>query len=494
MTSKRSGTASRPDTDRPHGETLILRRLGGRLGPPLALAAVLSAAPAWADTLTGALTSAYQNNPKLAAARANLRGKDEAMPQALAAWLPRISGSASDSSTLQDQAAEYYNDQGSDPSNPRSHTRTRSLGLDGDLNLYNGGQTSAEISFAKASILAERAVLANTEQQVLLDATHAYVTILFAQERLEAAIEDEHSLEEIKKQVDQLYATQHATVTEAAEVDAELAEARARREQVIGDLEVARSQYNAVVGKYPTDIKDWPELPPVATSLAAARKLADQDNPQIIAARETLTGNQASVDQARGTFLPTINLNVSYDRTFDNGAFKQEAAFDTPYANYKLRDYQSALTIGIKLTIPLYDGGNRSSVVREHLEAVSASKSQVEDAERTVDEQVTANWSRLQAARAQIIGGDARLQAAETALKGERYKYNNGNATIRDLLQAQQKYVEAILSKTKSRYDAEIAQSNLIATYGQYNARDLKLPVAIYDPVKHYDDVRISPW
>src|SRR5918994_7989809 len=48
-----------------------------------------------ADTMRGALTQAYQNNPQLNAQRAAVRATDESVPQALSGYRPNISLSAS---------------------------------------------------------------------------------------------------------------------------------------------------------------------------------------------------------------------------------------------------------------------------------------------------------------------------------------------------------------------------------------------------------------
>jgi Outer membrane efflux protein len=48
-------------------------------------------APAGADTLEWALVQAYQNNPALNAQRALVRAQDEAVPQALSGYRPRVS-------------------------------------------------------------------------------------------------------------------------------------------------------------------------------------------------------------------------------------------------------------------------------------------------------------------------------------------------------------------------------------------------------------------
>ncbi|MEP1929867.1 MAG: TolC family protein, partial [Roseibium sp.] len=47
-----------------------------------------------AETIKEALALAYANNPTLNAARAELRGVDENVPQALAGWRPTVSAEA----------------------------------------------------------------------------------------------------------------------------------------------------------------------------------------------------------------------------------------------------------------------------------------------------------------------------------------------------------------------------------------------------------------
>ena len=80
-------------------------RVGGVLGAGVGLSVravvagaailALTIGPASADTLKGALTQAYQNNPTLNAQRASVRATDETVPQALSGYRPRVSLTAS---------------------------------------------------------------------------------------------------------------------------------------------------------------------------------------------------------------------------------------------------------------------------------------------------------------------------------------------------------------------------------------------------------------
>src|SRR5467141_338607 len=55
------------------------------------LMAYVGLTPALADTIEAALVKAYQNNPQLNAQRASVRSIDEAVPQALSGYRPRVS-------------------------------------------------------------------------------------------------------------------------------------------------------------------------------------------------------------------------------------------------------------------------------------------------------------------------------------------------------------------------------------------------------------------
>src|SRR5262245_28966977 len=56
-----------------------------------------------ADSIEAALVRAYQNNPQLNAQRASVRATDEAVPQALSGYRPRVSVTASVSEQYSDQ-------------------------------------------------------------------------------------------------------------------------------------------------------------------------------------------------------------------------------------------------------------------------------------------------------------------------------------------------------------------------------------------------------
>ena len=120
------------------------------------------ASPSVANSLNDALGSAYEDNADLNAARAELRGVDENVPQALAGYRPTIRGDA-DAAVEADRAGRAS---GGAQSNGTIYPRGVSLTVDQPL--FLGFRTTNSVKQAKNAVRAARAQLRNIEQQTLL--------------------------------------------------------------------------------------------------------------------------------------------------------------------------------------------------------------------------------------------------------------------------------------------------------------------------------------
>src|SRR5258705_7454465 len=99
--------------------------------------------PALADTIEAALVRAYQNNPQLNAQRAQVRFTDEAVPQALSGYRPKVAVTAS-------AGYQYTDTNTTSGGTPTQLVRTeghganapRSVGATVSHTLFNGHQTA----------------------------------------------------------------------------------------------------------------------------------------------------------------------------------------------------------------------------------------------------------------------------------------------------------------------------------------------------------------
>jgi outer membrane protein len=154
-----------------------------RHGAALAVAVMLAAAPAHAETLTDALIRAYQTSPLLDANRAALRGIDESVPQARSARRPQLSATAQGQGSYRADSVP-------------STVDSVGAGLQATLLLFDSGQTRAAIESARSTVAAARADLRNTEQFVLFSAVQAFMDVRRDLEFVALAANDVSVLEE----------------------------------------------------------------------------------------------------------------------------------------------------------------------------------------------------------------------------------------------------------------------------------------------------------
>lgn len=429
------------------------------------LAAVLGAqGSAWAQTLSDALAAAYTNNPTLLAERARLRQVDELVPQALSNWRPQL---------------QAYGDVGkayrsTDPGNT-DYLTPREVGARIVQPLYRGGRTLAATRGAEHSVLAGRAQLMATEQQVLLDAVSAYVNVLAAEAVLRFEIQNEQRLTRFLEATGDRFSVGEVTRTDVFQAEARLARATADRVQAEGDLDAVRANYRNVIGSEPGALS----LPAIPTDLPATLMQtitqADENNPNVIAAEYDERSARDRVDETFGELLPSLELRGEASRF-------SELAVNGLNTN----DLRGT----VNLTVPLYQQGAVYSKLRETRQAVAQRLKVLDQTRRDVREEATQAWNDLEAARAQVRAFTTEVRANEVAVEGVEREQAVGTRTVLDVLDTQRDLLDSQRNLVRSRRDELRESYRVLAAVGHLTARDLDLAVDYYNPEKHYDEVR----
>lgn len=445
------------------------------------MALALWPAPASAEPLEEALANVYRTNPELEAARRELGAVNESVPQELANWRPEVSLRGSVGRRYIDQRSEFADPvTGFDETRSVSGTTTPLSGfLEMRQPLYRGGRTVAGVDRAENEVLAQRARLANTEQDVFLRTTTAYMDVW----RDEALLRLNESNVEVLRQ--QLEATQdrfevgEVTRTDVAQAESFLARAIADRIVAAGNLETSRAVYLDVVGHPPVDVQP-PELPEILPeNRDSAISQARVDNPGLVAAQFVESAASEEVRQVTGELLPEASLVGRVGRQEDT---------TTPDTR------SDSAEILAELVIPLYQQGFVSSRVRQFKQIASQRRQELAATGRRVEQEAVAAWEDLEAAQARIVALDEQVRAAEIALEGVREEHQVGERTVLDILEAQQELLDAEVELVIARRDEIVASHNVLATVGRLRARTLELPVEFFDVEGEYRAVRDRIW
>jgi len=427
-----------------------------------------------AETLEQALSAAYAANPSLQAERAKLRAQDELVPQALSNWHPSVSLSGS--------AGKQYESSNS-IANYNQNTTPTTMGATITQPLYRGGQTTAQTAQAVAQVQAERAQLVAAEQTVFLNVATAYMDIVQYQAVVELNKNNEQVLQRQLDATNDRFRVGEVTRTDVAQAESRLSGAHADRISAEGNLQTARANYINYVGHEPQGLALPSRLPDVPGSADQAKQIAAQSNPQVVAQQFSYKAAQAGVDLAFGKLLPQLSLNGSYAK--DMGGASSGSSGETASS----RTYAATLN----LTVPVYQQGAEYSAVRQQKHLAGQAQIQLDQARRDAVDTASRSWDSLQTARARIVSYTDQIKAADVALEGVRKESQVGSRTVLDVLNQEQEALQARVNLVQAQHDEAVANYTLKSAIGQLTAQGLGLQVDVYNPAKHYDEVR-SKW
>lgn len=410
-----------------------------------------------AETLASALTAAYNNSDLLEQNRALLRTNDEDVAIALSALMPQINAQASLSMSNPQRGGETLNS---------------SIALTLDLLLWDGGRSELAIEAAKETVLAVRAQLVQQEQSVLLEAVNAYVQVLRDTRVVELRQSNLRLITQELRAARDRFEVGEVTRTDVAQAEARLAQARGDLVDAQGNLEITRELYKVAVGRKPSRLAGISRLPSLPKSVEAAKAEAKRKSPTIEQVQRQIKSAELNYAAAKAGTRPRISLNGEAGHS----SFGENSS-----------------TIGLNMTVPLYQGGQLSALVRKSLAQVHSQKAGLNLTVLQTEQNVANSWSRLFVANAQVDAADRQIRAARIAFEGVREEAKLGARTTLDVLDAEQALFDARTNRVVSETQVYSAAYTLLASVGLLTADNLGLKVERYDPSEYYNAVKSAP-
>ncbi|WP_191062189.1 TolC family outer membrane protein [Geminicoccus harenae] len=436
-------------------------RLKGLLVLASALGA-LAAGTAQAQTLQEALANAYRTNPDLGAARAQLRATDELVSQALSGYRPQVGATAS------------YDIIDLDTSQGDATLDSSAIGLSVTQPLYRGGGLDANLRASENTVRANRANLIVAEQQVLYDAVQAYAGVWRDRSVLDLAINNEKRLQRQLQATRDRFNVGEVARTDVAQAEARLAAAEASRVEAEGLLANSIATFRRIIAQEPEKV-DQPGRPAALPANEAEAQELAAANPNIATAQYTLAAARDDVDVAFSRLLPQVDLRASASYA------------DEPSTNLA---WQRDASIGVQVTVPLYQGGAEYSQVRQNKQLARQRDEQLVATQRSVAETVTTAWETLQTSTSNIRSRQAQVRANQIALEGVEQEAQVGSRTVLDVLDAEQELFGSQVELVRAQANEAIAAYALLASIGQLTADRLELPVERYDAEAYYRENR----
>ena len=420
-----------------------------------------------AERLEEALAFAYENNPDLLAARANLRKVDEGVPAAKSGWRPTVT------SSLSLGASQTNSDSGGTSSDTSSFPGSLSLSV--NQSVYDGGRTEISVRQAETNVQTERSRLFTAEQNVMLSGATAFVDVISARSVVELQTNNLNRLEKQLEATRERFKVGEVTRTDVAQAEARVDRAKADKIKATGDLTSSNSTYQRVFGKRAGELQPPEKVKDLPREITEAVNYALENNFSLIAAKFEELSALDGVSLSQSSLRPTVTVSGS--------ASHSETSGDADSSS-------TSLSLNANISIPLYQAGAVYSGIRSAKEEANRRRILVEAARRNVIETSSKAFTAWTTARAQAEALEAEVASAEIALEGVEQEALVGARTVLDVLDAEQERLSAQVRLVRASRDTFVAAYTLLSALGKLTAKNLGLPVEIYNYDKNFVRVR----
>jgi outer membrane protein len=434
-----------------------------RLGAALPLGVLLTAAPAGAADLLQTYRDALASDASYASARATRDAGLESLPQGLAQVLPTLGATA---------FTQYNNIDisfgGPAPSNSTRQGNSNGFTVTLTQPLFNWQSIQVYKEAGYRAAQAE-ATFGQATQDLIVRVAQAYFDVLASQDGLAFIQAQKIAISEQLAQAKRNFEVGTATITDTHEAQARFDLATSQEITSQSDLEIKKRALQQIIGKYPERLE--PLKPSIELNSPSpdameewANAAASQGYP-VRAQEAALEIAVREIERARSGHLPTLNLVGSSGSS--SSSVSATAVNNTPSDS-------TTRIIGLQLALPLYSGGNVSSLVRQAVANREKAQQDLESSRRAAALSAQQAYLGVTNGRAQVKALEAALVSTRSALESNKLGYEVGVRINIDVLNAQQQVFSTLRDLSRARYDTILNGLRLKAAAGSLGESEIE--------------------
>lgn len=373
-------------------------------------------------TLSDAVERALCHNPQTQEAWANVKLQAATVGEKRSAYLPTINAGGSYGPV--EKTTSY-------PGLPEfdSTLSTRSSDVNGSLNwvLYDFGLRAANLEQARQLLDAASATQDATLQAVFFSTAQHYYSVQAAQGLTVSTQDAERYAQQSYQAANEKYKLGVGTLADKLAAKTALDQATLKRVQAEGDLKTA-------LGNLAIDMGIRPETPLVIPSVleeksdpnfmdAAVNQLIDDavaSHPKVLSAEAEVKAAEAQIDAIKAQGRPTISLFATDDRS------------NTPIQEVSSQEIISTRTVGLQISIPLFEGFSREYKIHEARAELEEKEAELNNVEQQV---ALETWTSFNDLKTQMSSLDATVSLSQSARESYDVAYGRYKAGVGSLLE-----------------------------------------------------------
>ena len=404
-----------------------------------------------AEDLLAVARAALANDAQFQSARAQREATSEKLPQARAGLLPSL--------TL--NGTTQWNDvEISKPVDRSTQYNSHNFGFQLTQPLFRWANW-VQFEQGKLQVAAADAQLAQARQDTLLRAAQAYFDLLYAQDVLTSIIAQKTAASEQLELARKSFEVGTVTITDVHEAQSRYDLATAQEIAARSDIEVKRHALAVITGRAPEALRGLrSEVAFTLPEPARMEEWVDRAQTESLTVLAQLANQEIAnreIERQRAGHYPTVDLVATY------GQNKTVITF----AGAPLNNETTTGTVGVQVSVPLFQGLGQESRVRESAHLLDRARAEVDFARRNAAQQARQAWLGVANGIAQTAALRAAQVSSQSSLDANKLGYEVGVRINIDVLNAQQQLYVTRRDLAKARYDTLLAQLRLKAAAGQ---------------------------
>ncbi len=396
-----------------------------------------------------AILFALTNNPDLNIVNAKDDQAKYAIDEAKSAYYPQVDLSASIAQEYNNpaifKAGSKHSGKGhSNPSNDYSVTVNQLL--------YDGKATTYEVKKREQLLNSSKYKNSLVQQEIILDTIKAYMDIY----RYQRSTQEAKSL---IKQVDSMNDKVMLMVKAGAEdmakskyVQSRLSFAKSELTNAESSLEDAISELEFLTGILPKFYTEKPDFFDVLSQeLSEYFKLASQNNTKLLLNESEKQATEFELNKAKGRFLPTLNMVMSYDQSIDSGG---EIGKD------------KNASLQLQMNYKIFDGYGRKATTNRVKKQVNEASYKSDRIKRDIQKRIKSQYNQIYSLEQDLSILEDEIVTNKELQKIYREQFELGEGDILRLIEGEERLYRSKIKKYRIEADIIVQSFELIKQIG----------------------------
>jgi len=297
------------------------------------------------------------------------------------------------------------------------------------------------IAATENQLLAARSNQAAADNDLRLNVKQGYFQVLQAKAQVAVAEENVTNAQERLTNAQQKLAAGTIARFDVLNFQTLLSQAQSDRITALNNLAVAKENFNDLLARpieTPFDVAEIPALPPSPAATDQLVAAAENNRPEIQAARANIQALKYVREATENTMLPSMSIGAQHLRLFSPGTvrtlFQETQAF-------------------LNLSVPIFDTGVTRARVKEARQDEEQAKIAYQQLQLGISLEVRQALSNLTNSAARLDVAQQQVQQAAEAYRLAIVRFNAGEGTTLDVTNAQAQLTTARTGLVNARYD-----------------------------------------